>query len=219
MQPCRVPIQAAFTRTLSTAQRRAPIAGSRVDTASYTDTGGSGLDSTTLSSSMEEASGKAVAMYRQALRNIPDMRKNFVIIEDESVVQKCIRDLIERHADITDPKVVDMLVFKARQELMEIREQWKSRHHVYGYIQRYTEKMVREEAAKRMKQGDGDKEHILQAWRGRGLVPEEIVTWGHYERWRQEEDAKFRAFAEDNRVFEKGVLQRNASANPGCSVM
>lgn len=219
MASSRVPIQAALTRTLSTAQRRAPIAGSRVDTSGYTDTGGSGLDATALSSNLHEASAKAVAMYRHALRDIPAMRKNFVIIEDESVVQQCIRDLIERHADVTDPKVVDMLVFKGRQELTEIKEQWKSRHHVYGYIQRYTEKMLREEAGKKMKLGEGDKEDMLQAWRDRGLVPEEIVTWGHYQRWRHEEEGKFRAFAEDNGVFEKGVLQRNASATTGCSVM
>lgn len=185
----------------------------------YTDTGGSGLDSTALSSNLAEASAKAVAAYRQALRGIPDMRKNFTILENKEFVAQCIRDLFERHEHVTDPKVVDMLVFKAKQELREIAEQWKSRHHVYGYIHRYSEKVFRENAKQKLKEGGGGREELLRAWRDRGLVPAEVLTWGHFEKWREEEDEKFKAFVEDNHVFEKGVLERNASTPSGCSVM
>lgn len=218
----RAPVKRALSRALSTANAghsRASVAGSRIDTIVYTDTGGSGLDSTALSSNLAEASAKAIAVYRQALRDIPDMRKNFTIIEGKEFVTKCVRDLFERHAHVTDPKLVDMLVFKARQELREIAEQWKSRHHVYGYIQRYSEKVLREEAKRKLKEGDRGKEALLQTWRERGLVPSEVLTWGHFEKWREEEDEKFKAFVEENRVFEKGVLERNASAAQGCSVM
>lgn len=218
--------RASLARTISrsmssvgSARTRAAVAGSRVDTTTYTDTGGSGLDSTTLSSTMEEASAKAVATFREALRDIPSMRANFSIIESEQTVRKCIRELFDKHADVEDPKVVDMLVFKARQELREIREQWKSRHHVYGYIQRFTEMILRDELKKRIGDGDTDKEDMLRGWRDRGLVPQTVLSWGQYERWKEEEEVKFKTFAEENKVFSKEVLERNAAASQSCTIM
>lgn len=210
---------------MATASSHAPpkpvIPGVRPENTKYTSTGGSGEDSTTLSSSLQEASRKAVAAYRAALKDIPDMRRNFTIVEDESYVQRVIRDNFERHRDVTDPKIVDMLVFKATQELREIREQWKSRYHVYSYMQRYSEKLMREEFSRQTGAADPSdrREQILSGWRDKGLVPPELLTWPMFERWREEEDVKFRAFALQNKIFSEEQLDRNTTKSSSCTIM
>lgn len=201
--------------------RQAVAPGLPVDISSYTSTGGSGDDSTTLSASLDEASNKTKAAYRKAIRDIPDMRRNFTIMEDKSYLTAVIRDNFERHRNVTDPKIVDMLVFKALQELREIREQWKSRHHVYGYIHRYSDKLLREELAHRASSPDVShkREQMLADWRDRGLVPSEIVTWAMFIHWKSDEDMKFRKFALDNNLFSNQQLDRNANLSPSCAVM
>lgn len=213
----RVP---ALARAMSTAPRRTSVAGMRAEMQSrYTDTGGSGLDATHLSSTLEEASAKARSVYRTALRDIPEMRKNFTIVEDAPFVRATIRELFERHSAVTDPKIADMLTFKAVQELREIREQWKSRHHVYAYIHQYAEKLLKEAARRSATAGGEDLEELLRGWRERGLVPAEIMNWGMFERWREEEDTKFRAFAVENKLFTEEQLDRNAGASSSCTIM
>lgn len=208
------------------ARARAP--GARVDV-SYTATGGSGADSTALSPSLEAASAKAVRTYRAALRDVPAMRANFNIVEEPAFIRAVIRDLFERRRGVIDSKIVDMLVFKANQELREISEQWKSRYHVYAYVQEYTEKMLREEAGKLAKAeaaaGNGGDEGrrlgLVRAWKTRGLVPAEIESWEQYVHWKAGEDAKFATFAVDKGIFTKAQLDRNASpaAQSQCAIM
>lgn len=205
----------------SNISRHSATPGMPIDTSSYTSTGGTGADSTTLSPSLEAASRKAVSAYRSALRDIPDIRRNFTIMEDESLVKSVIRDNFERHQFVTDPKIVDMLVFKAVQELREIREQWKSRHHVYGYIDRYLDRLMREELIQRAGSPDSSNryDHVLQTWRDRGLIPQEITSWTMFTQWRTEEDAKFRNFALENKLFSTEQLDRNAATKPSCTMM
>lgn len=198
--------------------------GMPVDTSSYTSTGGSGADSTALSTDMKEASGKAVAAYRIALRDISAMRRNFTIMEDEDYVTSVIRDNFEKHRGVTDPKIIDMLVFKALQELREIREQWKSRYHVYSYIQRYTEKLLRQELALKIQSTDTSdrREHMLADWRDKGLVPSEIINWSMFNRWKSDEEDKFRNFAIDNKLFSSQQLESNSSTSSRtstCTIM
>lgn len=176
------------------------------------------MDATTLSTTFEEASSKTRSVYRAALRDIPNMRQNFTIIEDEAFVRKVIRDLFEKHRHVSDIKVIDMLAFKALQELREIREQWKSRTHLYGYIHQYTEHVLREDRDKIGDHYDG-KDEILRVWRERGLVPVEIANWTMYEQWREEEDAKFKSFAVENKLFTEEQLERNKNADVGCTMM
>lgn len=225
-----------LARTLSTAAsstssqasrgRLAAVTGMRVDAGSYTATGGSGQDATSLSSSYEEASAKTRAIYRQALRDIPEMRRNFSIMEDKKIVMQVVRDLFERHKHVSDPKIIDMLVFKSLQELREIREQWKSRHHVYSYIQRFSEKELRQQAAEKLEQDpafsdshDRRQLQMLSDWRNSGLVPQEVFTWSHFLKWKQEEDEKFKNFAIEKKLFSKDELERNANSKQSCAMM
>lgn len=213
---------APLARSLSTSSPkvRSAVPGV-VNTSAYTATGGTGHDATALSSSLEEASRKAVAVYRASLRSIPDMRRNFTIMEDASFLTAVIRDSFERHRGITDPKIVDMLVFKAVQELREIREQWKSRTHLNSYIHRYTDKLLRQELVHKASTLDSSdsRDQMLHQWRDRGLVPHEIASWPMFTRWSDEQDLKFRNFAVDNKLFSDQQLERNANSSSSCIIM
>lgn len=213
-------------RPLSTLAR-AQTSGGRMDTGTVTDTGGSGEDSTALSATLHEARGKVVSMYREVLRDIPAMRENFTIIEDEQFVRRVVRNLFDRHSGIEDPKIVDMLVFKGRQEAGEIRNQWKSRTHVYQHIIGYREEVARANAVLQAQAhtgggeevGDSHRQKLVEEWKMRGLVPAEIDSWEQYTHWKADEDAKFAVFAEQNSMFTSEQLQRNAGAKKQCVVM
>lgn len=149
------------------------------------------------------------------------MRRNFTIMEDSKFVAAVIRDNFEQHRRITDPKIIDMLVFKAIQELREIREQWKTRTHVYSYIHQYSEKLLRDEMTHKAASADTSDRRlqILHDWQQRGLVPPEIASWPMFLRWKRDEDEKFRNFAIDQKLFSSDELERNASKTSSCSVM
>lgn len=205
------------------------VTGARLGSSErFTDTGGSGRDATSLSSSESEASMKVHALYRDALRGIGEIRKNYSIVEDAQLVRDVIRDAFERYPHVSDTKIVDMLVFKGRQEIDEILAQWKGRHHVYQYIHSYEEKMLRHEAALKaeegMAEGNRDEMHdakhlsMLKTWRERGLIPNEIESWAQYLRWKEEEDNKFQHFAIDAGLFTTDQLEANRKTSQ-CSVM
>jgi NADH dehydrogenase (ubiquinone) 1 alpha subcomplex subunit 6 len=206
-----------------------------VDTSSrYTDTGGSGLDATALSASPEHQAAEVRALYRTALREIPSIRVNYTIVEDESFVGALIRDLFTVKRDVSDPKIVDMLIFKAKQELGEIRSQFKGRHQVGVYFRNYHDKLAQQAAARlsaaaaaEHEESDSGgaavsedaKQTMLASWRQRGLVPADIVTWAQYEHWKADEDEKHAHFAVDANFFSPETLQVNSRARSQCSVM
>ncbi|KAK4534101.1 hypothetical protein CDCA_CDCA01G0126 [Cyanidium caldarium] len=108
----------------------------------YTDTGGSGRDSTEgMSRTPEEAHRRVLALYRECLRAIPQMKNDYTLSEDWQTLRDVLRDQFVRNADVRDMRVVDILVFKGRQELMEVKAQWKARHHVMQYISHYEERV------------------------------------------------------------------------------
>lgn len=204
---------------------RAQVSGARVTIGHVTDTGGSGLDATSLSGSLEEAHSKAVTTYREILRDIPAMRENFTIIEDEQYLRRVIRYLFDRHANISDPKIIDMMVFKARQEAGEIRNQWKSRYHVYQHINAYRDEQVRQKAMElarvhaHSEGGGARRQRLVDGWKARGLVPAEIDSWEQYEHWKADEDGKFALFANQHAIFTPEQLERNEKAKNQCVVM
>jgi hypothetical protein len=212
-----------------------PVVGARVDTSKrYTDTGGSGLDATKLSSSTAEQSSAVHGLYRQALREIPAMRINYTIVEEEMFLRALIRDMFSLQRNVSDPKIVDMLIFKAKQEIGEIRGQFKGRHQIGIYIRNYHDKLARE-AASRLSLAAGqekfarelgapaisdDAKHtMLASWRQRSLVPADLLTWTQYERWKAEENEKFTRFAVDANFFTADTLERNAKTKSQCSIM
>lgn len=206
-----------------------PAIGARVDTSKrYTDTGGSGLDSTEPSRSPEHRATRIRALYRAALRDIPHMRINFTIVEDEGFVARLIRDQFDQQGHVIDGKLADMLIFRGIQELGEISNQFKSRNQIAAYIDEYHEKLHREAlmleatgsgATIAESSASAEKNAMLATWKQRGLVPADILTWGQYERWKAEENEAFASFAVDAQLFSEESLKRNEKAKSQCSVM
>lgn len=199
---------------------RPNIIGARVDTSTrYTDTGGSGADSSAPSADAAERGARARALYHRALRAIPDARLNFTLVEDAEFLRAMVRDMFEARRGVTDGRVADMLIFKGRQELEEVIMQFKSRTYVQNLTLEYREKVERVAALERAPAAEDSRLAMLNAWKARGLVPAEVLTWPQYERWKADENAAFAAFAVDAGLFDDAALARNSKTKSQCAMM
>jgi len=153
----------------------------------YDYTGGTGRESTGLSASEQEAREKVIRLYRYALSSVKDIRKHYRLNESKEDIAACIRDLFERHRHVQDRKLIDMLVFKGRQDIDEVRAQWKGRHQVLNYLRAFEEKKIKERAQLVMEQhvrDDDEFRHVPNAilaanishWKKNKLIPEDIST-------------------------------------------
>lgn len=208
----------------STSTTAPTVVGQRAVTGMVTDTGGSGLDSTALSASATAARAGAVSLYREILREIPAMRENYTVIETSSYVRRVVRGLYEHNAHVSDPKVIDMLVFKGRQEIGEIKNQWKSRNHVYQHITKFKEAERRANlhagvAADPDAEKTARRELQLALWKKQGLVPTELDGWAAYEHWIGEQNAKFAGFAEQNNLFSQDDINQNNLDKNRCAMV
>lgn len=181
----------------------------------YTDTGGSGAESTALSASPAERAARVRSLYRRSLRAIPAARADFNLVQDGAFLRAMVRDLFAARAAVVDGKVVDMLVFKGVQEVQEVEMQFKSRTYLFNVIDRF-ERGLRERQAPGV---DAERTAMLEAWKARGLVPAEVHSWGHYERWKKEEKSAFAQFAEDAGLFDSSQVQTIERNKAQCSVM
>jgi NADH dehydrogenase (ubiquinone) 1 alpha subcomplex subunit 6 len=200
------------------------VVGARgVNRPSYTETGASGRDATVdTSATLEEAQAKVRALYRGFLRQIPQMRIDFALAEDYNTLKEVIRDQFERNSDIRDPQVLDILIFRGKQELNEIIAQWKSRHHILQYVRQFEERLHQQGrtlAGRKALTADGDVSEAQQAmrlrkvleWRQKRIIPEWVVSWSHYEKWRSEQERLFQNFALQNGLFTAKELELNRS--------
>eukprot|EP00180_Rhodochaete_pulchella_P003641 Plantae.Rhodophyta-Rhodochaete_pulchella.ctg6408.p1 GENE.Plantae.Rhodophyta-Rhodochaete_pulchella.ctg6408~~Plantae.Rhodophyta-Rhodochaete_pulchella.ctg6408.p1 ORF type:complete len:228 (-),score=45.63 Plantae.Rhodophyta-Rhodochaete_pulchella.ctg6408:91-774(-) len=208
---------ARLSSTISDAGAAARMFGARV-AMEVTSTGGTGKEASRLSSSSAEAHARALGLYKRCLRHIPQMRKDFNILEEPGVVKMVIRDLFHKNMSVRDVKIVDMLVWKGAQELEEIVAQWKGRHHVAMYLEAFHEKEGREKAvamARELKNKAGLLEidemrrAKLEEWKHRNLVPEHLDSWEQYLAWKDIEDEKFAHFAIQHGIFTAEELKAN----------
>mmetsp|Transcript_7536 Transcript_7536/g.13638 ORF Transcript_7536/g.13638 Transcript_7536/m.13638 type:complete len:268 (-) Transcript_7536:52-855(-) len=192
----------------------------------FTPTGGDGKAATKLSTSREIALKHVRSLYRRALAEIPEMKKNFVLTEPESLIRDTIKSLIMANKDVKQSKVIDLLAFKGGQELEEISRQWKGRHHIIEQIAKYEAQLAREKNAKLVEEmikqeevpgylpskdsGDSLANQMkLREWKQRKLIPPAIDTWPQYLVWRKEEDERFTQFAIEHGLFSREDLEQN----------
>ncbi|KAL4290162.1 hypothetical protein GQ457_14G019580 [Hibiscus cannabinus] len=86
------------------------------------------------SASLEEARGRVFDFFRQACRSIPTIMDiyNLDDVVTKSHLRSTIASEIRRNTHVTNPKVIDMLLFKGMEELNNIVEHAKQRHHIIG---------------------------------------------------------------------------------------
>ncbi|XP_065226973.1 NADH dehydrogenase [ubiquinone] 1 alpha subcomplex subunit 6 [Planococcus citri] len=87
-----------------------------------------------LSSNRQEARLKALRLYRLWYRYIPWIKHNMMhglpITQQE--MREKLRQEFYKNKDITDVRVIDMLIFHGRNDLREIGELWAQPCHVMG---------------------------------------------------------------------------------------
>ncbi|KAF6175274.1 hypothetical protein GIB67_000595 [Kingdonia uniflora] len=83
---------------------------------------------------LEEARSRTFDFFRKACRSLPSVMEiyNLHDVATISHLRSSISSQIRKNAHITNPKVIDMLLFKGLEELNNIAEHAKQRHHIIG---------------------------------------------------------------------------------------
>ncbi|WCJ39151.1 NADH dehydrogenase [ubiquinone] 1 alpha subcomplex subunit 6 [Euphorbia peplus] len=86
------------------------------------------------SASLIEAKARVFDFFRTACRSIPTVMDIYNLDEvvTKAQLRSSIASQIRKHASITNPKVIDMLLFKGAEELNNVVEHAKQRHHLIG---------------------------------------------------------------------------------------
>ncbi|KAF5750958.1 hypothetical protein HS088_TW03G01298 [Tripterygium wilfordii] len=86
------------------------------------------------SASLEEARIRMFDFFKSACRSIPSVMEiyNLHDVVTPSQLRSSIASQIRRNSNVTNPKVIDMLLFKGLEELNNITEHAKQRHHIIG---------------------------------------------------------------------------------------
>ncbi|KAF3326116.1 NADH dehydrogenase [Carex littledalei] len=86
------------------------------------------------SASLEEARHRVFDLFRSACRSLPTVMEIYTLNDVVTVSQlrSAISSEFRNNAHITDPKVIDMLLIKGQEELSNVVEHAKQRHHIIG---------------------------------------------------------------------------------------
>jgi len=84
--------------------------------------------------SMGEARHRVFDFFRQACRAIPSIMEiyNLDDVVTPAQLRSSISQQIRKNQGVSDPKVIDMLLFNGMEELNNITEHAKQRHHIIG---------------------------------------------------------------------------------------
>jgi NADH dehydrogenase (ubiquinone) 1 alpha subcomplex subunit 6 len=75
-------------------------------------------------------SSPGVTLYRYITKQVPRVLTLYDIPMEPSEARLAVQALFRKHADVKDPRVVDMLINKANMELEETLMQWKQKVHL-----------------------------------------------------------------------------------------
>lgn len=89
---------------------------------------------TTASRSFAEASLRNHHLYRKAMRSAPRIIQMYDLPYSVGQVRTRIAEEFRKHQNVEDPVTMDMLWFKAKNELDETLMTWKQRPHVLKYF-------------------------------------------------------------------------------------
>lgn len=81
------------------------------------------------------ASSPAVTLYRYITKQVPRVLTLYDISMEPAEARLAVQALFRKHADVKDPRVVDMLITKANMELEETLMQWKQKVHLLTLLE------------------------------------------------------------------------------------
>ncbi|KAF4322817.1 hypothetical protein BBO99_00003809 [Phytophthora kernoviae] len=80
-------------------------------------------------------SSPAVTLYRYITKQVPRVLTLYDIPMEPADARLAVQALFRQHADVKDPRVVDMLITKANMELEETLMQWKQKVHLLTLLE------------------------------------------------------------------------------------
>lgn len=90
---------------------------------------------TTISKSPAEARRRAIQLYRDFQRSAPEIQSMYLLNIPISLLRSKIRQEFERNRFVTDPRAIDVLLFKGRAEFQETMNYWKQKCHVMAFFE------------------------------------------------------------------------------------
>ncbi|XP_010520073.1 PREDICTED: NADH dehydrogenase [ubiquinone] 1 alpha subcomplex subunit 6-like [Tarenaya hassleriana] len=102
------------------------------------------------SANLAEARRRVFDFFRAACRSIPSVMEiyNLQDVVAPSQLRSAIAAQIRKNANITNPKVIDMLLFKGMEELTNVVDHSKQRHHIIGQYVVGSEGLVQDSGSK-----------------------------------------------------------------------
>lgn len=87
-----------------------------------------------LSTNPVEAKRRVLSLYKAWYRQVPYIVKEFDIPKSEEQCRAKLKENFVKNKDVTDIRVIDMLVIKGQMELKECVNMWKQKGHVMTYF-------------------------------------------------------------------------------------
>ncbi|XP_064116207.1 NADH dehydrogenase [ubiquinone] 1 alpha subcomplex subunit 6 [Macrobrachium rosenbergii] len=86
-----------------------------------------------LSVDQGEARRRVLNLYKAWYRQIPYIVLDYDFPKSKEQCRAKLREQFEKHRDVKDIRVIDMLVIKGQMELKETVEIWKQKHGIMSY--------------------------------------------------------------------------------------
>ncbi|KII90129.1 hypothetical protein PLICRDRAFT_91232 [Plicaturopsis crispa FD-325 SS-3] len=89
---------------------------------------------TRTSSSPAEARRRVLQLYRDWYRSAPEVVELYALNVSPGYVRHAIRQKFEKNRYVSNPRAIDVLLLKGRQEYQETLNCWKQPDHVMGIL-------------------------------------------------------------------------------------
>ncbi|KAJ3052668.1 NADH dehydrogenase 1 alpha subcomplex subunit 6 ndufa6 [Rhizophlyctis rosea] len=90
---------------------------------------------TIVSRTAEEQRARVLSLFRDSMRAAPEILELYRVSQPLWKIKQRIREEFEKSAHVLDREVIDILIFKGRNELVETLSQWKQDDHVDRFFQ------------------------------------------------------------------------------------
>ncbi|KAM3914538.1 NADH dehydrogenase [ubiquinone] 1 alpha subcomplex subunit 6 [Leptodactylus fuscus] len=87
-----------------------------------------------LSRDLSDAKRRVRELYRAWYREVPNTVHVFQLDITVKQGREMVREKFKKNADVTDPRVIDLLVIKGKMDLEETIKVWKQRTHIMRYF-------------------------------------------------------------------------------------
>ncbi|KAH9954869.1 NdufA6 NADH-ubiquinone oxidoreductase 14.8 kDa subunit [Russula dissimulans] len=88
----------------------------------------------TVSTSSVHQRKRVLDLYREWMRGAPEICTLYCLDVPPSAVRAVIRQRFEKNRYASDPKLIDILIHKSRQDYQEAVNFWKQEPHVLGHL-------------------------------------------------------------------------------------